>query len=128
MTMTPIRPVEDEDCLLVALPPPMFVSSPDDGMPPTPPPSIRKRENAKGRPALSPASFNTPTPSPQLERRNSNLPKELEIEGLLAEFLESRERAEVMFKWVWIYLLGGGIVWGVVGWVLGWGCTECSVA
>lgn len=136
-TMTPIKPVEDEDCVLITPPPPMFVSSPegDDGMLPTPPPSLRKRgEGLMARPALSETSFDTPSPSlspspspsPLLERRNSYLlSKELEIDGLLAEFLEGREKVEIMFKWVWIYLLGGGIVWAVVGWVLGWGCTEC---
>jgi hypothetical protein len=45
---------------------------------------------------------------------------------MLAEFLESRDRMDIMFKWVWIYLLGGGIVWVAVGWVLGWGCGQCA--
>ncbi|PWW75846.1 hypothetical protein C7212DRAFT_352210 [Tuber magnatum] len=101
----------------------------DTGFPPTPPPSLRRRgrPESRHRPTLSDV-FDVPSPTPTTpDRRNSPLPKELEIEGLLTEFLEDRAKVEMGFRWVWVYLLGGGMVWALVGWLLGWGCVECAV-
>ncbi|RPA93712.1 hypothetical protein L873DRAFT_1703895 [Choiromyces venosus 120613-1] len=100
----------------------------DTGRPPTLPPALRRRGKPEDRhrPTLSDV-FDVPSPAPTTpDRRNSLLPKELEIEGLLTEFLEDREKAETGFRWVWVYLLGGGIVWALVGWLLRWGCVECA--
>ena len=100
------------------------------GFPPTPPPSLRCRGKPgnRHRPTLSDV-FDVPSPTPSTpDRRNSLLPEGLEIEGLLTEFLEVREKVEMGFRWVWVYLLGGGIVWALVGWLLSWGCVECAVS
>jgi hypothetical protein len=59
---------------------------------------------------------------------------ETELERTVMEFLEFIGRSnggaageeDVMFRWVWIYMMGGGIVWLVVGWILGWGCNACG--
>ncbi|KAI5858458.1 hypothetical protein BZA05DRAFT_4525 [Tricharina praecox] len=54
---------------------------------------------------------------------------ELDIEGMLTEFLELAARngeQDMMFRWVWTYMLSGGIVWMFVGWFLGWGCSGCG--
>lgn len=100
----------------------------DTGFPPTPPPSLRCRGKSgiRHRPTLSDV-FDVPTPTTP-DRRNSLLPEGLELEGLLTEFLEAREKVEMGFRWVWVYLLGGGIVWALVGWLLSWGCMECVVS
>lgn len=114
--------------------------------PPTPPPTLRKRPTgldlapAKNRilsAVSSPAPYSKPvigsgSSSPALlARQSSYLVTDTDLEGLLNEFLEvaqmrSREGVyDVMFRCVWIYLLGGGFVWAAVGWMLGWGCREC---
>ncbi|KAG0129533.1 hypothetical protein HOY82DRAFT_579726 [Tuber indicum] len=107
--------------------PPWNGAGGDTGFPLTPPPSLRRRGRAESRhrPTLSDV-FDVPSPTPTPDRRNSWLPKELEIDGLLTEFLEGREGVEMGFRWVWMYLLGGGIVWAFVGWLLSWGCVECA--
>ncbi|KAA8914221.1 hypothetical protein FN846DRAFT_667869 [Sphaerosporella brunnea] len=56
---------------------------------------------------------------------------EMDLERTVMEFLEffgrgSSGEADIMFRWVWIYMMGGGFVWLVVGWVLGWGCNACG--
>lgn len=57
-----------------------------------------------------------------------------DLEGLLAEFLEERgvfvkhHQQDVVFGWVWVYMLSGGLVWMAVGWLLGWGCRSCDEA
>jgi hypothetical protein len=57
-----------------------------------------------------------------------------DFEGILAEFLDERifgrygeqQRQDVMFRWVWVYILSGGLVWAAVGWFLKWGCSACE--
>jgi hypothetical protein len=56
---------------------------------------------------------------------------EMELERTVMEFLEFIGRSnggeeDVMFRWVWIYMMGGGFIWLVVGWILGWGCNACG--
>lgn len=58
---------------------------------------------------------------------------DLDLDGLIADFLEERLSAQsgeydLMFRWVWIYMVGGGFLWLVVGRILGWGhaCGDCS--
>lgn len=133
------------------VPPSMLESSPSTSppkfeLPPTPPPTLRKRPagldltsrktgipSAVPEPAPHPKSaVASASPSPALHtRHNSYLVKDTDLEGLLNEFLEitqmrNRESMyDVMFRCVWIYLLGGGFVWTAVGWMLGWGCRDC---
>ncbi|PUU74842.1 hypothetical protein B9Z19DRAFT_1103254 [Tuber borchii] len=110
--------------------PPWNGAGGDTGFRPTPPPSLRYRGKSgnRHRPTLSDV-FDVPSPTPTTpDRKNSLLPEGLEIEGLLTEFLEAREKVEMGFQWVWVYLLSGGIVWALVGWLLSWGCMECAVS
>lgn len=115
-------------------------------LPPTPPPTLRKRPTGLDLTSLKakiPPAVSSPAPHPKsvvtsaspspalITRHNSYLVKDTDLEGLLNEFLEitqmrNREAMyDVMFRCVWIYLLGGGFVWTAVGWMLGWGCREC---
>ncbi|KAI5776614.1 hypothetical protein EDC01DRAFT_775089 [Geopyxis carbonaria] len=51
---------------------------------------------------------------------------ETDLERLVGEFLDERlgrGEEELMFRWVWMYLMGGGIVWWLVAWALQWGCS-----
>lgn len=126
--------------------PPPVVLPPKFELPPTPPPTLRKRPTGLDLTPLKsriPSAVSSPapyqksvvtsaSPSPALlTRHNSYLVKDTDLEGLLNEFLEitqmrNREGMyDVMFRCVWIYLLGGGFVWTAVGWMLGWGCREC---
>ena len=101
--------------------------------------------------AFSPTHRRSFSPAPRssarssvlgMVRRRSGMPSERksveftnlekDLEGLLTEFLDDRLDAELdgerdtMFRWVWVYMLGGGIVWLVVGLFLGLGCTSCA--
>ena len=54
---------------------------------------------------------------------------ELDIEGMLTEFLElsvKNGEQDMVFRWVWIYMMSGGIMWLFVGWFLRWGCSGCG--
>lgn len=115
-------------------------------LPPTPPSTLRKRptvldvspsKSAVLSTLSSPALYQKPgvastLPSPALLARRGSHLKDTDFEALLNEFLEvtqmrNQEGAyDVMFRWVWVYLLGGGVVWVAVGWMLGWGCRECN--
>jgi len=94
------------------------------------------------QPQPSPSRPQTPL---QLLRRRSCVSKasegengekelfDLDLDGLIADFLEERLSAQsgeydLMFRWVWIYMVGGGFLWLVVGRILGWGhaCGDCS--
>lgn len=100
------------------------------------------------RRSFSPAPRSSPRGSVLgMVRRRSGMPLdrklveianlERDLEGLLTEFLDERkmdeeaaggELQDILFKWVWIYMMGGGVVWLVVGMVLGWGCgTTCEI-
>lgn len=103
-------------------------------LPPTPPATLRKRPVGLDLP-LPRSGISTGLSSPAaLSRRGSYLVTDSDLESLLNEFLDitqirNREGAyDAMFRLVWIYLLGGGVVWAAVGLVLGWGCRECSCA
>jgi hypothetical protein len=97
----------------------------DDGM--LAPSVLKGREKTWPSLSVSVSPREMPPSTPLFERKNSGIPsKEMEIEGLLSEFLESRDKVEVMFRWVWMYLLGGGVVWWAVGLALGWGCGQCD--
>lgn len=53
---------------------------------------------------------------------------EMDLERLVSEFLDERlgrGEEDIMFRWVWMYLMGGGFVWWLVAWALQWGCG-CS--
>jgi len=110
------------------------------------PPSSLRRSNAEHLllPPFSPMTPSMPSPPAnfaamaELVRRKTTTAldgavesgtAESDIEGMLTEFLELSARnaeQDVVFRWVWIYMLSGGIVWLVVGWFLGWGCSGCG--
>ncbi|KAF8464397.1 hypothetical protein BDZ91DRAFT_729783 [Kalaharituber pfeilii] len=76
----------------------------------------------------------TPTacPSPRslsISRRGSSLIKDMGIESLLGDLIETANRAnqtalenQGFMMWVWTLLAGGGVLWLAVGWALKWNC------
>ena len=115
------------------------------------PPSARLGMPDRLLPQFSPASPPSSCPStPNLTRRRTaaarptsegdggggggGTTKWEDLEGLLAEFLEERglfvehHQQDMAFRWVWVYVLSGGLVWTAVGWLLGWGCGPCDEA
>jgi hypothetical protein len=92
-------------------------------------------------PELPPNLSSCPaTPGITRRRTGKSVPESEEgtkwedFEGILAEFLDERifgrygeqQRQDVMFRWVWVYILSGGLVWAAVGWFLKWGCSACE--
>lgn len=66
----------------------------------------------------------------ELTTASSQPPEEWDLERAVAEMLEGmRDNTQnAIFEYVWVWLLGGGVVWTMVGWALGWGCTTCEQA
>ncbi|KAL7269144.1 hypothetical protein RUND412_008203 [Rhizina undulata] len=136
---TPISPAFHRTQSMPFLPPRKHKRDPSTEefyLPPsTPTNPFRRRATTPQDPRLvsacnTPSGMSTPIRSATFprSRRGSSTLKDFELEQLLVEFIESRNREEdVMFKWVWIYLMGGGLIYFVVGWALKWNC-ECSVA
>ncbi|KAH0613597.1 uncharacterized protein H6S33_005483 [Morchella sextelata] len=101
-------------------------------LPPTPPPTLRKRPIGLDlAPPKSGISSSLPSPA-VLSRHNSYLVTDTDLETLLSDFLEQTQirniegAYDIMFTRIWAYLFGSGIVWAIVGWLLGWGCSECN--
>lgn len=103
--------------------------------------SLPKIQTGTSMVPLSPSTMPLPTlakrfsgPGPdQKSFESAAESKELEfdIEKLLAEFLDERlclgyGEQDFMFRWVWIYFMGAGLLWVAVGWILRWGCS-CQV-
>lgn len=101
-------------------------------LPPTPPPTLRKRPAGLDLdPSKSGISSCLPSPA-VLSRHNSYVVTDTDLETLLSDFLEQTQirniegAYDILFTRVWAYLFGSGIVWAIVGWMLGWGCSECN--
>ncbi|KAH8151977.1 uncharacterized protein LAJ45_03970 [Morchella importuna] len=101
-------------------------------LPPTPPPTLRKRPIGLDlAPPKSGISSSLPSPA-VLSRHNSYLVTDTDLETLLSDFLEQTQirniegAYDIMFTRIWAYLFGSGIVWAIIGWLLGWGCSECN--